>query len=131
MKFTTSIMSALLGAASIVSAVPLDSSNTLTRRQAVPDVTVQLANDQSGANWAATFAADGSVHSINALYGSAIWASSAQLVNFPQNIVCFFSDANWNVFADLTTQKTFVDLDGNPDVATPISLDGAFVYCHV
>ncbi|KAJ6032613.1 hypothetical protein N7540_003345 [Penicillium herquei] len=128
MQFSITLL-ALLPAA-LVSAVPVDS-------RTLPEVTFSLSNDQSGANAGATFLADGYDRWISDLFkgtsvaaGGNVLASSGQLTAFPQNINCVLKN-NGNYLTTLTTQNTFVDIDGNPAVSTPINLNGATINCHV
>ncbi|KAK1141033.1 hypothetical protein N8T08_009606 [Aspergillus melleus] len=126
MKSFTAIVCSLL-AASVYSA-PLE--------ERAPQVTVSLANDQPGANAGVQFAADGTDRSIFALYGGTpvgaggtVLASSAQLTAFPQTINCVIRN-NGVPIATLTAQKTFADLDGNPNTAIPVNLNNGVINCR-
>ncbi|KAI9035213.1 uncharacterized protein KD926_004277 [Aspergillus affinis] len=127
MKSFTAIVCSLLAAS--VYAAPVEE---LQGQQ----VTVSLANDQSGANAGVQFAADGADRSIFALYGGTavgaggiVLASSAQLTAFPQTINCVIKN-NGVTIATLTAQKTFADLDGNPNVVVPVNLNRGIINCR-
>ncbi|KAJ5895446.1 hypothetical protein N7495_007137 [Penicillium taxi] len=75
--------------------------------------TVQLANDQSGANANVAVPVDGSKKLVKALWGSSsvasggiVFASSAQLVAFEPNTICTFTD-NPSLKVSLDTKKTW------------------------
>ncbi|KAJ5741198.1 hypothetical protein N7493_001070 [Penicillium malachiteum] len=128
MQFSITLLSLL--PAALVSAVPLES-------RTLPEVTFSLSNDQSGANAGATFPVNGYDRSISDIFKGTsvaasgnVLASSAQLTAFPQNINCVLKN-NGNYIATLTAQNTYVDIDGNPAVSTPINLNGATINCHV
>lgn len=128
MKSSIALLSLL--SAGLVSAVPIESRD-------VPQVTFALSNDQSGANAGVTFHADGSEKRIADLFkgtsvvtGGVVLASSGELTAFPQAINCVLKN-HWSVVTTLTAQNTFVDLDGNPGVSTPINLNDATITCHV
>ena len=130
MKTTLAVILGLL--ATSISAAP----SMKKARQTFSLVTVQLANDQSGANAAVTIAADGTARSIDDLFGNSavgsnganVFASSAQLTAFQQDTACTIT-LNGAVIANLNPQQTFVDLDGNPNALTPIDLDGGVLTC--
>jgi hypothetical protein len=99
-------------------------------------VTFALSNDQTGAYAGATFLADGNDKTIVSLFGSTsvgaggkVQASSAQLTAFPQTINCVLKN-NGAIIATLTAQHTYVDLDGNPGISTPVNLNGGSINCH-
>ena len=101
------------------------------------NLTVQLSNDKTGATGSATIQANGVDQSVVALFGNTpvgagnhVVASSAQLTNFPQGVFCIIKQGETPV-GILNFKKTFADLDGNPDVATPVNLDGAVLNCQV
>ncbi|RAK96025.1 uncharacterized protein BO80DRAFT_417653 [Aspergillus ibericus CBS 121593] len=103
----------------------------------VTTVTIALANDQTGAQGSAAIPADGSEQSIQNLYGNTgvgtsgvVKASSAQLTNFQQTTNCVIKKYG-SVLATLTAQRTYADLDGNPNAAQPVDLSGAVVRCTV
>lgn len=93
-------------------------------------VTIQLANDQSGANANVAVPTDGHKRSIKSLWGHTavakggnVYASSAQLVAFQQDTVCeIFGD---NLHAELNARQTWVSLAGGK----VINLDHAYVVC--
>ncbi|PLB46348.1 hypothetical protein P170DRAFT_362060 [Aspergillus steynii IBT 23096] len=126
MKSFTAIVFSLLAAS--VFAAPVE--------ERALQVTVSLANDQSGANAGVQFPADGNNRSIRTLYGNTpvgaggtVLASSAQLTAFPQTINCVIRN-NGAVIATLTAQRTFADLDGNPNAAIPVNLNGGVINCR-
>lgn len=94
--------------------------------------TIQLANDQSGANANVAIPEDGTKYSIKSLWGKTavakngvVYATSAQLVAFQQDTVCkIFGDGNLNV--DLDARRTWAQLNGGKVV----DLDHAYVVCH-
>jgi hypothetical protein len=112
-----------------VAAAPLEA-------RTAPSVTFSLANDQSGANAAASFPADGTSRTIASLFGTSsvasnghVWATSAQLTAFPQTITCALTN-NGVTIADLSAERTFADVDGNPNAAIPVDLTGALINCQ-
>ncbi|RAH65271.1 uncharacterized protein BO66DRAFT_405727 [Aspergillus aculeatinus CBS 121060] len=127
-SFTTIIASILIAAVSAAPA-PVD----IEAR--VNSVTVSLANDQSGANAGVPIPGDGVTRSIQTLYGGTsvgssgkVLASSAQLTNFAQWSSCNIVNGGRSI-AYLNSQRTFADLDGNPNAATPVDLSGATITC--
>ncbi|KAF7591412.1 hypothetical protein BBP40_001573 [Aspergillus hancockii] len=91
--------------------------------KAVDTVTVQLANDQSGANAGRTIPADGVKHSIVDLYGKTsvgdngvVRATSAQLVKFQENTVCKISQKQPAVDVTLNSRQTWKSLQGGATV---------------
>ncbi|KAK6820441.1 hypothetical protein RU639_007586 [Aspergillus parasiticus] len=83
----------------------------------VQSVTVQLANDQSGANANVDIPADGNPRSVQALWGKTsvstngvVSASSAQLNKFQQTTHCQITQ-HPNVNAELDAQRTWTQLD--------------------
>ncbi|KAJ5184039.1 hypothetical protein N7492_001655 [Penicillium capsulatum] len=115
--------------AASISAAPLETRHA-------SQVTVALSNDQSGAYAGVPFAADHTDRSILSLFGStsvgssgSVIATSIQLTQFPTNINCVLK-TDWITLAILTPEKTFADLDGNPDAAKPVDLSHAVINCH-
>lgn len=97
----------------------------------VQSVTVQLANDQSGANANVDIPADGNQRSVQALWGKTsvstngiVSASSAQLNKFQQTTHCRITQ-NPNVNAELDAQRTWTQLDQGKVV----QLTHAFIVC--
>lgn len=94
------------------------------------EVTVQLANDQSGANANVHVPADGKKRPIAALWGKtplarkgAVYATSAQLTKFQQDSVCEIFDHHLE--AKLTAKQTWVSLkDGSV-----VNLEDAYIVC--
>jgi hypothetical protein len=130
MKTTFAIISALF-AASTTLAAPLAAG-----APAVQTATVSFNNDQSGRNAPIVAPLDGTVISISAalanspLYvNGAVTATSAQFVAFPQGAACVIN--NNGAIVTLNSQKTFVDLDGNPNAAVPVNLNGATLQCEL
>lgn len=81
--------------------------------------TIQLANDQSGANANVAVPVDGVTRSVEDLWGHTsiargglVFASSVQLVSFSQTVVCTITDDHPHVFATLNAEKTWVSLAG-------------------
>jgi hypothetical protein len=100
-----------------------------------PTVTLQLANDLSGANTNKVIVANGQRYDIANLFANTavdvngqILVNSAQLVASPPHVDCEI--ANDRLIAYFTQDKTFADLDGNDEAATPIPLNGAYVSCY-
>jgi hypothetical protein len=135
MKTTFAIISALFVASSAIAApaggpqIPPATSQT---------VTVSFSNDQTGRNAPITAPLDGTVISISSylanspLYNNGqVAASSAYLVAFPQGAACAITAADGHIITNLNDQKTFVDLDGNPNAAIPVSLNGATLTCEI
>ncbi|KAB8069533.1 hypothetical protein BDV29DRAFT_161363 [Aspergillus leporis] len=94
-------------------------------------VTVQLANDQSGAWGNADVPADGAKHSIESLYAKTniakdgtVSATSTQLVKFQQNTVCKISKKP-GVDVTLNSRETWKSLKGG----AVVKLQGGTVEC--
>jgi hypothetical protein len=106
-----------------------------------PSVTIQLANDLTGANAAAKLPADGAFHAIADLFdytpinvndssGEArIIASSAQLIQFPQGVFCIIKE-NMNPVGVLNFLSTFTHLTmaGNNQL---LDITKAHVNCQI
>jgi hypothetical protein len=127
MQFTLAVVTAIF--ASIISAAP-----ALPARNAILSITVSITNDQTGASGSATVPGDGIARNLTDLFGGsaidqngAIIGTSAQLTKFSENTKCFFQNVNWIINFD--GKKTFVNLDGNKDVALPVYLNGFNVQC--
>ncbi|KAJ5335295.1 hypothetical protein N7452_007698 [Penicillium brevicompactum] len=96
----------------------------------VDEVTVQLANDQSGANANVDVPADGKKRSIDSLWGhtavarkGVVYASSAQLTKFQEDTHCkIFGE---HLDAKLNSRQTWVSLKGGAVVA----LKDAYIVC--
>jgi hypothetical protein len=102
-----------------------------------PTVTVQFSNDQTGANANVPVITDGTPYAVSTLFaGTAvdingrIIATSAQLTQFVQGTFCVVK-AGDTVIGNLNTDKTFADLDGNPNAAIPTDLTGTVLICEV
>ncbi|KAJ5894230.1 hypothetical protein N7495_005921 [Penicillium taxi] len=74
------------------------SVSTTSKAHSPTDATVQLSNDQTGANANINIPVDGQKYAVQELWGSSalapkglVFASSAQLVAFGQNTVCTFT----------------------------------------
>lgn len=96
-------------------------------------VTVQLANDKSGANANAKVPADGSNIPVQALWGNTpvsengiVSASSAQLTKFEQSSECKIVQQSPPVHASLDAKQTWTWLAGGEVV----ELGHAFISCH-
>lgn len=98
----------------------------------VKSVTIQLANDQSGANANVKIPADGKERSVEALWGhtsvaqhGVVYATSAQLTAFQQDTVCTISKEP-HLDAMLNSRQTWVSLKHG----SLVNLKGAFVECQ-
>ncbi|KNG83424.1 hypothetical protein ANOM_009705 [Aspergillus nomiae NRRL 13137] len=98
----------------------------------VQSVTVQLSNEQSGANANVDIPTDGNPRSIQALWGhtsvvvnGVVSASSAQFNRFQQTSVCHIFQ-HPNVNAELNARQTWVKLDQGKVV----ELDHGFIVCR-
>ncbi|KAJ5815148.1 hypothetical protein N7474_006925 [Penicillium riverlandense] len=87
-------------------------------------VTVQLANDQSGANADIAVPADGQAYSIQQLYGSTavaehglVFASSAQVVAFQQATSCTITGQS-SPSVTLDSQRTWESFGGVVDLCS-------------
>ncbi|KAJ5166212.1 uncharacterized protein N7482_004993 [Penicillium canariense] len=92
--------------------------------------TIQLANDQSGANANVVVPVDGVKRPVQELWGKTaiahnglVFASSAQMTAFQRTTVCTFTEES-RLTASLSGQKTWVSL-GRPVV----DLCSAYVVC--
>ncbi|KAG2005303.1 hypothetical protein GB937_008846 [Aspergillus fischeri] len=108
----------------------LTSSFSATASAETPLVTVQLANDQSGANANVAVRADGVKHTIASLWGKTavarngvVYASSTQLTAFQQNTACRIFRPGIDV--TLNARHTWSWLDGG----RVVNLDGASLVC--
>ncbi|CAI7669327.1 unnamed protein product [Penicillium bialowiezense] len=95
----------------------------------VDEVTVQLANDQSGANANVNVPADGKKRAIDSLWGhtavarkGVVYASSAQLTKFQQDTACEITGEH-HLDAKLNSRQTWVSLQGGKVV----NLKDAFI----
>lgn len=94
-------------------------------------VTIQLANDQSGANVNEAIPADGKKYVVRDYWGHSvlseggkIYATSAQLTAFQQSTVCIIEGSHVDVRLD--SRKTWTFLAGGPVV----DLSDATVSCR-
>jgi hypothetical protein len=95
--------------------------------------TIQLANDQSGANANVAVPVDGVKRSVEELWGHTavaqhglVFASSAQLTAFDQTTVCTITEEP-HLSVTLDAEKTWVSLGGH---GHPVDLCSAFVVCE-
>jgi hypothetical protein len=139
MKTTFAIISALFAASTTLAAPAGGPQYPPTSAPATSQTaTVSFINDQSGANAPIVAPLDGTVISLsNALINTSLGASgqvlatSAQFVAFPQGAACAITAANGQIITNLNDQKTFADLDGNPNAAVPVNLAGATLTCEI
>ncbi|KAH1853786.1 hypothetical protein KXX54_005634 [Aspergillus fumigatus] len=108
----------------------LTSSLSATASAEAPLVTVQLANDQSGANANVAVRADGVKHTVESLWAKTavarngiVYASSTQLTAFQQNTACRISQPGIDVTLD--ARHTWSWLDGG----RVVDLNGASLVC--
>ena len=127
-----SFAAALALFAAVASAAP-----TIIARD-FPTVTIQLSNDQSGANAAVPIVTDGTPTLIGSVFAGTsvdvngeIIATSAQLTQFVQGTFCVIENFAGTVVAKLNTDSTFADLDGNPNAAVPTDVTGLAIICEV
>ncbi|KAH7381529.1 hypothetical protein BKA66DRAFT_549819 [Pyrenochaeta sp. MPI-SDFR-AT-0127] len=128
MKFTIAIASTVLAFATGISAIP----------SPIPQITIRIFNDQTGANAEATVPADGLPRNIPDLFrGTAIDSrgdiigTSAQLTKFSDSTKCTLTNLNipnWVIELD-GRAKNFVDLDGDRSRPIPIWLGGFTFQC--
>lgn len=102
-----------------------------------PTVTIQFANDQTGHNANVAVVANGNQNYVSTLFAGTsidingrIIATSAQLTQFVQGTNCVVA-SGLTAIADLTTDHTFADLDGNPNAAVPTDVTGDTIVCHI
>lgn len=95
-----------------------------------PSVTVQLANDQSGANADVAIPVDGVKRPVQELWGQTaiaqnglVFASSAQLTDFDQTVACTFTEGP-RLHTTLNAERTWASLGGSV-----VDLCSAFVVC--
>ncbi|KAF1830342.1 hypothetical protein BDW02DRAFT_104788 [Decorospora gaudefroyi] len=130
MQFTTTLAAAVLAFTTGINAIP----------SPIPQVTLKIFNDKSGANAEATIPADGTPYHISDLFaGSAIdsgangiFGTSALLTHFQDTTKCQLVNLNvpsWIIDLD-GRAKNFVDLDG--DNTQPIEkwLNGFTFHCE-
>ena len=103
-----------------------------------PSISIQFANDMTGANVDVAVVADGNPNAVATLFagtsidnGGEIIATSAQLVNFVQGTSCVIVNFQGTIIANLNTDKTYADLDGNPNAAVPQVVSGDVIVCDV
>lgn len=94
--------------------------------------TVQLANDQSGANANVVIPVDGVKRPVQELWGNTavakhglVFASSAQLTTFQQTTACTITEEKHHLDATLNAEETWVSL-GRPVV----DLCSAYIVCE-
>ncbi|KAJ5667588.1 hypothetical protein N7507_003452 [Penicillium longicatenatum] len=123
MQFTTTALAYLFAATGL--AAPTNGPPAYT-------ATIQLANDQSGANANAVIPVDGVKRPVQELWGHTslakhglVFASSAQLTAFEQTTVCTFTEELHHLTASLDAEDTYVTL-GKPVV----DLCSAYVVCE-
>ncbi|KAJ5474611.1 hypothetical protein N7475_004177 [Penicillium sp. IBT 31633x] len=93
--------------------------------------TIQLANDQSGANANVPVPIDGVKYSVQELWGNTavaqqglVFASSAQVTAFEQTTVCTITEES-GFAVTLDAQHTWMSENGRP-----VDLCSAFVVCE-
>jgi len=128
MKFSSIIASTILAFASSSTAIP----------SPIPQITIRIFNDMTGANAEATIPADGIPRSIPDLFRGTsidskdgIIGTSAQLTKFSDTTKCSLTNLNaqnWVIELD-GRAKNFVDLDGDVSKAVPIWLGGFTFQC--
>jgi hypothetical protein len=127
MQFTTIIASTILAFATGISAAPT----------AAPNVTLRIANDQTGASSVATVPADNVARDITTLFqntpigNAGFIGTSAQLTQFADTTKCQLANKfypGWVIQLD-GRSKNFVDLDGDKTKAVPISISGFTFSC--
>ncbi|KAH7113252.1 hypothetical protein B0J11DRAFT_562232 [Dendryphion nanum] len=128
MQFTIALAATLF--VSAINAVPISGSS-----DTIPNITISLINDRTGANAQATVRGDGLARNIPDLFrGTAIdqngqyLATSAQLIGFTEHTRCFFQNYNWIINLN-GKDLTYVDIDGDKTKATPINMDGFNLQC--
>jgi hypothetical protein len=104
----------------------------------VPQITIRIFNDQSGASAEATVFSDGASRNISDLFrGTAIdrkgdiIGTSAQLVKFSDSTKCSlvnFTVEDWVIELD-GRAKNFVDLDSDSSKTIPVSLSAFTFLC--
>jgi hypothetical protein len=84
----------------------------------VPQITVSLANDQTGTSAQATILADGTVFRIPELFANTnidnanmVVASSAQLTSFVEGVFCVFWEGDRAIA--INNEQTFIFFDGD------------------
>jgi hypothetical protein len=105
---------------------------------AIPQITIRIFNDETGANAAASVSADGTTRNIADLFrGSAIdkngdiIGTSALLVKFSDSTKCSLKNMkvrDWNIELD-GRAKNFADLDRDTSKAIPVWLNGFTLSC--
>jgi hypothetical protein len=132
MKSFITVSAALL--ATCATALP----NSKAARQGPPEVTFALSNDQTGHHASATVPANGDTFIFSSLFGDSVLASdgqvlasSGQLTAFPQGVDCGLENYEGDWVTALTPENTYVDLDGNPNVATPVDVAGYTISCSL
>lgn len=124
-----------LGLLSLSFALPIVSA--FAEPRSAQTVTVQLANDQSGANANEAIPANGQPYLVETYWGksvlsqkSGIYATSAQLTAFQQNTVCtiegYHTPTASHAKVMLDSRRTWVSLAGGPIV----NLKDATISCR-
>ena len=129
MQLTTTLATTILALTTAVTAIP----------SPIPQITLRIFNDQSGANAEATVPADGTPYQIFSLFaGKAIdkgagniVGTSAQLTKFQDTNKCQLVNLNnpGKVFNIDGRTKNFVDLDGDLTKPIEIWLNGFTFQC--
>lgn len=132
----------------IITGVPAPSSNCVTGATAtitgvpapsnIPQITIRISNDRTGAGASASIPADGTSHYISDLFrGTAldtngdIIGTSAQLVKFLDSTKCVLKNINiqdWNIELD-GRANNFANLDHDTSKAVPVWLNGFTFSC--
>lgn len=129
MQFTATIATIVLALTTSAAAIP----------SPIPQITLRISNDQTGANAETTIPADGTPYNLPSLFtGSAIdsgngniFGTSAQLTKFQDTTKCQLVNLNvagWVIDLD-GRAKSFVDLDGDVTKPIPIWLGGFTFQC--
>lgn len=101
----------------------------------IPQITVSLINDQTGMNAQATIPANGAIFAISDLFANTrvddvgcVFASSAQLIRFVDNVFCVFQVNHITI--PINDKWTFINFDTARPSAL-VNLNEVTVQCEI
>ena len=138
MQFTLAAITALFAATSAL-ALPAGAPQTPPTSHESQIVRITFANDLTGFNSFIEASLDGELYQIPAgLTGpgtgicseAGCFATSAYWNSAPPSAFCAILNASGEFLHSFSETQTYVDLDGNPSAAQPVSLAGYQLRCE-